>query len=61
MKNVLSIYMHMIANVVVLIPPPVLPGEAPTNISNIIIVILAELIAPISMVLYPSVVDADIT
>ena len=46
-------------SVVVLIPPPVLPGDAPTNIRIKNIVKLVVLIEAISTVLKPSVVEAE--
>jgi len=48
------------ANDVVLIPPPVLPGDAPINIRIIITNKLALDIIVISIVLKPTVVDAEI-
>ena len=47
------------ANDVVLIPPPVLPGDAPINIKIIITNKLALDIMVISIVLKPTVVDAE--
>ena len=49
----------MVPRVVVLIPPPVLPGEAPMSINKIIINKELAVISPIFIVLKPSVVDAD--
>ena len=46
---------HGDLKVVVLTPPPVLPGEAPMNISAIITKSAGVVIAPMSMVLKPAV------
>ena len=52
--------MTITPKVVVLIPPPVLPGDAPINIRMTIVKRLVSDILPMSVVLYPVVVDAEI-
>ena len=53
-------YSKRTPNVDVFIPPPVLPGDAPININIIITSSEAFVIDPISIVLNPVVVDAEI-